>query len=291
MKYSLKHQKSILTLLVFLIPEFSFCQFEVQKENIFVNSFSHDNNEMPLKKSILSFEITASVLPKARITRETGNYRLQSRLQSAYDGGIDYIYNVNRNLSISSGFHAIIGKWNFFANIPSEDLSQYNLDGHSIIWDKDIWGAVRVPLLVEKKINTKKKGLTSIKTGLNLRYSGFVPDLLIGGGGIIDSNNQVIPIFSAFFSEKNNCKPWITFLAGVSKLFVLDNQNILSVGLQADVSTTYFFKGNYIITTPNHPNTSGTYKINGASLGLSIQYIFTGANKRLIREYQEKKQF
>jgi hypothetical protein len=156
-RYSLKHQKSILALLVFLIPEFIFCQFEVQKENIFSNTFSHNNNEMALKKSILSFEITASLLPKARITRETGNYRLQSRLQSAYDGGINYIYNVNRNLSISSGFHAIVSKWNFFANIPSEDLSQFNLDGRSIIWDKDIWGAIRIPLLVEKKNKYKKR--------------------------------------------------------------------------------------------------------------------------------------
>jgi len=49
--------------------------------------------------------------------------------------------------------------------------------------------------------------------------------------------------------------------------------------VQADISPTYFLEGNYEFTIPNKPVTSGTYKISGSSLGLSVQYIFTGKNK------------
>lgn len=245
------------------------------------------NDRPVLKRSNFSIEITASVLPKAIITRTEGSYRLHSHLQSAYDAGINYIYNFNENLSVSSGLRIIIGKRNFFLNVPSEDLSRYNLNGHLIIEDKEIWNVVSVPVWFEKRIDTKKAGLIAVKAGLSLRYSGFMNDLVMKGGGIIDSNNYVINIFSAYFSGNNNNKPWLTFLAGLSKLFVLDNQNILSVSLQADISATYFFKGSYSITIPDKPVTNGTYRINGTSLGLSVQYIFTGANKRLVRTYQK----
>ena len=34
---------------------------------------------------------------------------------------------------------------------------------------------------------------------------------------------------------------------------------------------------------PNKPVTSGTYKINGSSVGLSVQYVFTGTNKQIVK--------
>lgn len=286
MYYFLKNQKGVITLLIFLMSRSGLCQVASKTENIFTD-LNTINNEIVLKKSHFSIEISASVLPKAKISRTEGNYRLQSRLQSAYDGGINYIYNVNKHLLISSGFHVVIGERNFFLNVPSEDVSRYNVSGRLIIFDKQTWGAIRVPLLVEKKINATKGGLISLKAGLNIRYSGFTTDLLMEGGGLYDSNNNVTSIFSASFSERNDNKPWITVLAGASKLFVLDNKNIVSVGLQADISTTYFYTGDYKITIPDKPVTSGRYKINGTSLGLSLQYIFTGVNKRLLRSYQK----
>ena len=108
------------------------------------------------KKKSLSVEIISSILPKAKITRNEGSYMLQSRLQSAYDFGINYVYNFSRNLLISSGFHIILGKRNFYANIPSEDLIRYNLSGQLLIEDKAIWKSIRIPVIVEKKIWPKR---------------------------------------------------------------------------------------------------------------------------------------
>src|SRR5262249_1921124 len=149
--------------------------------------------------------------------------------QLAYEAGLNYIYDLNNNFFFSIGLHGVIGKWMFFADIPSKDLSAYNLDGNSIIWDKEIWGAIKIPVSLEKKIIDKEKGSLSFRAGLSVNYSGFVPDLRMNGGGIIDSNNHVIQIFSASFSENNHYKPWINFLAALSQSFLLKNQNIFSI--------------------------------------------------------------
>src|SRR6266498_359910 len=124
MNYSLKNQRGLLTLLVFLTAKISFCQIS-SSLGLLNNSYEYLNSEIVLKKSNFSIEATASMLPKAKITREKGNYRLRSHLQSAYDIGINYLYSVNKSLLISSGFHFIVGKRNFFLNIPTEDISRY----------------------------------------------------------------------------------------------------------------------------------------------------------------------
>ena len=275
-----KRFRLIMVLCVFL-TKVSLCQ--LPPENLSGNTSRSINSELVMKRSKFGIEVTTSIVPKAKITREAGNYRLRSRFQSAYDAGINYIYDINKSLSFSSGFHVIIGIRNFFANIPDNDIPRFP-SNPPVIEDKDLWSAVRLPLLVEKKINIKKLKTFSLKMGLNIQYSGFMQDESIDG--LVIDSNRIINIFNAELSARNNNNPWITFLAGASKPFVLDNKNILSVGLQANISTTYFYKGSYIITIPNHPNTLGTYKISGTALGLSVQYIFTGTNKRLVRNYQ-----
>lgn len=261
---------------------------------LLVSSYVIGQSEIDKKKQFkstnFSIEIAASILPKAKIRTEEGNYQMKSHLQSSYDIGINIRHRFKADLLIFTGFHMIVGKRNFFAIIPAEDLPGYS-PGYPDLYieDKELWGSMRIPLLLEKGISFKNKSMLFVRTGINLRYSGLMPDLLIGGGGgIIDSNGQVVSIFSASFSGNNDHKPWITFLAGLGKEFELDNHNKLSVSLLADISTTYFYKGNYEITIPNKPITRGTYKINGTSLGLSVQYIFTGYNKRLVRGYEKK---
>ncbi len=278
-------QKSLLAFFLLLAPMLNYCQIISNGKNGLISKvFSSDSL---VKKNHFGIEITASLLPKAKIIKEEGGYQLKSHLQSSFDIGINYLRYLNESIFISTGFHIVIGKRNFFAEIPASDIpGSTNMDEDLLIEDKDIWGSIRIPFILEKNINLKGKPIY-LKTGVNLRYSGFMTDLVMSGGGIIDSNNQVISIFSAFFSGNNNYKPWITFLAGVSKPIVLDNKNILLLSINADISPTYFFKGVYEITIPNKPVTSGTYKISGTSLGLSVQYIFTGYNKRLVRSYQK----
>lgn len=244
--------------------------------------------EKKINKTTMSIEIISSILPKAKITRKEGKYKLQSYLQSSYDLGLNFIYEANKSTSISTGIHFVVGKWNFFKNFPPQDLLPYITDGKKMLESKGLWGAFRFPFLFEKKIDSKKNSSLILKTGINIRYSGLMLDLGIGGGGYYDQNGQMISIFSGDFSGDNNYKPWITFLVGGGKVFSLKNKNILSICLQADISGTYFYIGTYEITIPNQPVSTGTYKINGTSLGLSVQYIFAGENKRIIRSYEKK---
>lgn len=237
------------------------------------------------KKNYISIELSPAIIPPATITRDRGKYKLKSRLQSSYDLGINYLHNINKNLFISTGLHFVIGKRNLFVNIPSEDIN--NADGRNYIEDKELWSCFRIPVIVEKKLYSKKALLLSIRGGVNLRYSGFMSDESFGVT-YLDANNQNTQVFEASYSARNNGKPWITFLCGIYKSIPLNNENILAIGLQADISTKYFFKGDYQITLPNQPITSGKYKINGSSLGLSVQYIFTGSNKRIVKEYEKK---
>jgi hypothetical protein len=280
----LKHTKNWLVFLTLLITKASFSQNPTTKDSL-VNFSPLNKEKTILKRGNLSLEMIASVLPQAKITRDAGKYKLHSRLQSSYDIGINYLYNLNKSLILKTGFHFVVGKWNFFANIPSEDIN--NWDGRNIIEGKELWGTIRIPLQIEKKLPSKKENPAYVNAGIAIRYSGLMTDIGFGST-LLGSNNQNTNIFNADFVITNSYKPWITFLAGISRRFILRNYNILSVGLNADISTTNFLKGTYAITIPNQPVTSGSYSINGSALSLSAGYIFTGANKKLIPKHNKK---
>ena len=268
----LTRKKDFLFCLGPLLTKICFCQ-TADPKNI-------SDSQYETRQNNFGVEIIASILPPAKITRQTGRYELGSHLQSSFDIGINYLHYLHKSLSISTGLHFIVGKRNFFINIPPSDLTNSNPSG-LLIEQKELWGSLRIPLLLEKKISNKRNPF-SIKTGLNFRYSGLMSDESFVGIRY-DSNNRPTEVFNAEISARNNGKPWITFLGGFSKSILLGNKNVLTIGIQADISTTYFLKGSYKITIPNQPITSGTYEINGSSLGLSVQYIFTGSNKQVVK--------
>jgi hypothetical protein len=280
-------QKGLIVLLCLLIANFCKGQ-QAAIENNNKAQIPDFRKKEKKKKTAMGIEISSAVLPKAKIIRASGNYKLQSRLQSSYDIGINFIRSISTNTSLSAGIHFVVGKRNFYLNVPDNDVSQFRVDGLLIVEDKELWGAFRFPILIERKLDSKKWGKVLIKGGLSIRYSGLMPDLRIAGGGVYGPNNQLISIFSGDFSGNNNYKPWITFIVGGGKVFSLKNKNILSLCIQADISGTYFYSGNYEITIPNQPISTGIYKVNGTSLGLSVQYVFTGENKRIVRSYQKK---
>lgn len=260
--------KRLLICLQVLFSKNCFCQI------------ADSNHQKSANKSDLSLELIASILPKAKITRETGNYFLRSHIQSSYDLGLNYNYNINEKTSLATGLHFIVGKRNFFINIPSSDLTNSNPSG-LLIEEKELWGVFKIPILIEKKLSGQINPL-SIKAGFNLKYSGLMSDESFVATRY-DANNRPTDVFYAEISADNNGKPWVTLLGGLFKSILLDNKNILSLGIQTDISTTYFLKSNYEITIPNQPITKGVYKINGSSIGLSVQYTFTGSNRHIIK--------
>lgn len=239
-----------------------------------------------VKKSNIGIEIYASLLPRAKIITKEGGYQLKSHLQSSYGIGINYARFLNKNTSFFTGFHLIIGKRNYFVNIPASDFPGNTFTNDLLLENKDIWSSLRIPLLLQKRVGFIEKNTIFFKCGISLRYSGMMNDEDIEGI-IIDSSGQKTSVFNASLSGRNKGNPWITFISALSKPFVLDNRNIFILEIYLDVSPTYFFKGEYEITIPGKPVSRGDYKISGTSLGLSVQYIFTGTNKQFIRKYRE----
>ena len=250
---------------LFFLPVLCFSQFQ-----------DRHNDSTKLKKSNLGIEATASMLPRATIRKEQGKYKLKSAFQSSYDLGLNYRYNIDQHTTLIAGLHFVVGKRNWFLSVPQQEMPP-NVNGLGLIEDKGLWGSFRLPLLIEKEI---AKSRLRIIAGLNLRYSGLMLDEGYGSP-IFDSSYGYN--FHAELSARNDSKPWLTFLGGLSKSILLDNKNVLSIGLHADISTTYFLKSNYEIDIPNQPYSTGTYKVSGSGLGLSIQYIFTGTNKQIVK--------
>jgi hypothetical protein len=279
-----KYQKGIMLLLVFCILEIFFAK--VLLAQIKTDSLNESNSEKSqFQKSHVAIELIASVLPGANITKESGTYELKSRLQNSYDLGINYVYNFSQHVSLVTGFHVLIGTRNFQAKIPYEDFIGYNLTGTLYVSNRDIWGSIRIPFMIQRKITKENSGSFSIKGGFSLRYSGFMTDESVGGSVILPTN-QTISYFSGIFESRK--KVWATFCLGGDKSFILSNRNILSLGVLADISNTAFFKGNYQIFIPGQSATTGSYALKGSSIGLLLSYTFTGVNKRLARKYISK---
>lgn len=241
-------------------------------------------NKKLRKRSMFSIELIPAVLPKASITLEGAGYRLNSHLQSSYDLGFNGIRPLKNNFSFIYGVHFVLGKFNFFKNIPAADfLPSYQITSDYLIEFKDLWFNLRLPVLIEREFNAGKRNSFGLQVGLSLRYSGMMIGDYSYGEIRSDFNSSYVTIIQMDYTMHNKYKPWLTCLAGYSKSFVLDNKNIIKAALQADISTNNFFKGDYRVVIPGKPSSPGTYKVSGTSLGLSLQYVFTGYNKRKVK--------
>lgn len=287
--FFIQTQKSIITLLCLILPKICICQvaeLKEKEESLQITSMKKKERQKPY----VGIEIITSVLPPGKIDRQEGNYKPYSRLQSSYEIGLNYHYVKPKAVTFSYGFHLIVGKTNFFLDIPDEDtrVFLYQTDGRRIIELKDVWWAFKFPFMIQKEIQTKKWDNIILKTGVNLMYSS-IWDYNIRGEGIIpDTNYQYVSAYSVFFSGDNKYLPWVNFSLGLCKDLILKNNNILTLQLIAVISPTAFYRGNYRITIPGQPVATGTYKVYGNSLGLSLQYYFTGSNKKAVQEYLKK---
>ncbi len=231
---------------------------------------------------IFKLELSTSAVNPGKFKNRTGKYTLQSNIQSSYSLGFIYSKPLSKVISFEIGAGIEVGKRNFYADIPASDNNGF--DGEKLIEDKELWAAIRLPITVEKRI----KNNFGIKAGLVVRYSGFSPEDEFTVTSV-RANNQSFRIFRSQIDGSNDGKPWAAFLLGLSKFYSLKNNNTVSVNLRSEVSFRNFIKGDYEITIPNQPVSTGLYQVNGSSIGLFFQYHFTSSNKRLLRGYQDEK--
>lgn len=288
-------RKRYLSLSFILLVFFTQITTAQNQNKVTDNIDSNKNNfKEVFQKNNISIQIKGSVLPRANFNTREGNYSLYSRPHSSFSAGVNYIINIDEAWSLYAGLHFNLTKSNYFGNIPPADLTgsgvRISEDSPPLIYDKEVYTRLFVPVMVKRRFRFSESGFWDIRAGINLNYSGFSNDVGIGMS-VGDTNNQQINIFYADFKSNNNLKPWISFSLGASKNFLLKNKNLISVELFCELSNTDFLKADYEITIPNKPVTKGTYSVTGSCLGLSVEYTFTGVNKRLVRSYQQKKPF
>ena len=245
------------------------------------------NKESLLSGSILphrsiGVQIQANIAPKGSIATIAGNYPLQSKLQSSFDGGFVCQFNLDSYWNMSYGLQLNIVSTNYYLHIPDSDLPGYPSSGGAPqIEDKQAYFKLAIPVLLSYNFLFDRHSFYSLRTGGKLNYSGFSIDERVSTS-IADSNRQLTKIFQGDFTSGNNKKPWISYILGISKTIKLKNGGLLSIDLLGEVGTTKFIKGNYQITVPNKPVTDGVFSVKGSGAGISFQYLFPKSRKNFL---------
>jgi hypothetical protein len=231
----------------------------------------------------VSIFLSSSVLPKANIHTKEGDYHLNSKLSSNFGVGINYTIRNGATLAFQSGIHFNVLVNNYYLLIPDSDLGGYiSTNGFPQIDINDAYARLTLPVRIIHDLYKNDRYVWNVNGGINIHYNGFLVDRGISVS-LADSNYQYTRIFSSEFDGANKGKPWLSYVLSSSVAFNLKNKDQIRVLLIADLSTTNFLKGEYQITIPNKPVTLGTYSITGSSLGLSVEYVFTGYNRRYAR--------
>lgn len=246
---------------------------------VFSTSVVFSQNKSHLLDSVLPrhyivVQLQAAVAAKGEAKTLTGNYRLQSKLQSLFNGGFVYQLNLDSNWSISYGFQLNIMNTNYYLHIPDADLKGFpSTGGAPQIQDIQVYFKISMPVVLSYNFSFKKNGFYSARTGIKVNYSGFSID---DGMGVTmtDSNRRQVTIFNEKIISSNNYKPWLSYLASLSKTFILKSGSLFSIDLFGELSTTSYVQTSYQITVPNQPVTQGTFNIKGSCVGISMQYFF-----------------
>lgn len=217
-------------------------------------------------------QLIAAAVSKPEFSVTAGNYRLQSKLQALFGAGFNYYVSLDQSFSMIYGLEVHLLSTNYFLLIPDSDLPGFlSTNGAPQIQDKEVYFKVAFPLLLSYRLGKTTKGGYSLTAGLKVNYSGFSPDL-ITTTQIADASLQRETIFRGEFKSSNDKKPWVTFVAGVSKNVYLGKKSELSVALLLELSRTNFIEGSYTISVPNQPVTNGSYAVKASSVGIGLQY-------------------
>lgn len=224
------------------------------------------------RRCYFGVQFFATAVPKPDFRVTAGTYRLQSKLQALFGAGLNYFVSLDQSFSMVYGLEVHLLSTNYFLLIPDNDLAGFlSTEGAPQIQDKEVYFKMAFPVLLSYRLgNTNKTGY-SLSAGLKLNYSGFSPDISTNTQ-IADASLQRETIFRGEFKSSNNKKPWVTFLASVSKNVYLGKKSDLSVALLFELSPTNFIEGNYTITVPNQQVTTGSYAVKASSLGIGLQY-------------------
>jgi hypothetical protein len=240
------------------------------------------------KGSFFSFYLNPYISQKAKCVRQSGDYPLNAAVSSGLEVGGNYFINFNNNYSLVVGAHAGFSGRNFILFIPKSDFSpnlENNIDFHGrVTKDYDLY--LSAPVWFEKRWTRKNNSAWNADAGINIRYDPDDAYYYYDYGGI-DVNGQPVLVLDLGGFAGNNQTPWLNYNIGGGYSIFLSNYNFLRINLVANISATRYINFVYTIDVTGKPQSTGTYSSNLSYVGLSIDYILTGTNKRLVNFYEK----
>jgi hypothetical protein len=255
-------------------------------------NYSHDSlvKSALLNRSFFGFSILPYVVNKAKATPLSGAYHLETIYMYGFEAGPNYHVNINKNYSLIIGLHGGAAATNYKLFISKSDFNpNLNFDVHEDGQLTSAWDFyMSVPIWIEKRWFMKNNSFWNFITGANVRY---YPIRYYGdeaGINYPDVNGNYVLVLDINASIGNNLRPWVNYNTGGGYSMLLRNNNYLQCNLVANFSGKKIIDGTYQINVSGKPQSTGKYSENWSYIGLSFSYIFTGANKRLRKMYEQK---
>jgi hypothetical protein len=239
------------------------------------------------KRSWFGFYLSKYNAEKGKPVRQTGAYSMSASSVAGIEAGGNYYINFNKDYSLIVGAHVGFSGRNFKLFIPKSDFTpnlenDINFRGR-LTKDYDIY--LSAPIWAERRWTGKNNSTWNLDAGINLRFDPNEEGYGYDYGGI-DVNGQGVLVLDMNGDIGNNLKPWLNYNVGGGYSFFLSNYNFLRINLLANFSATKIANFNYTIDVTGKPQSTGIYSANLSYVGLSFSYIFTGANKRLLKLYE-----
>ena len=146
---------------------------------------------------------------------------------------------------------------------------------------------ISAPLWLERRWRHNEKNFWNLNAGINVR---FYPDDFseILSSTYYDVNGQYVTVVDMELEVGRAFKPWVNYNFGGGYSYFLKNNNFFRLNFLVNLSGTSIANGVYYINVTGKPVSTGTYKSNLSFVGLSLNYIFTGTNKRLFRQFKKE---
>jgi hypothetical protein len=273
----------------FFLIGFLFSSFglNAQQKNItrsmLLKDFVFKGNHIDFNFSVLSAF-------KSRLKGITGNYPVSTTATPGLVLSFKYRINFNNYYSLITGAEAIVTGRNFVTSFNKNDFSP-PLDKDYKLQGKDSYLAnliLSLPVLLEKRILYRNTKFFFGSAGIRFNVSTGA-DFDIFSINLPTINNSLYDAGEVNVYANNDAKPWLSFPLNAGHSWLLKNNNLLQLGVCANISFTKYVNGTYRITIPGQPETTGKYSSTGSYIGVSLNYIFTNANYRIRKEYEKIK--
>lgn len=251
------------------------------------NSIKENISKVLFKGNYFGFYLNPYLAQKGKPVRQSGAYSLGASNTPGMEVGGNYFINFNETYSLIVGAHAGFSGRNFELFVSKSDFNpnlqnDINFRGR-LTKDYDIY--LSVPIWFEKRWTRKKNNTWNLDAGINVRFDPDEAIYIYDYGGF-DVNGQYVPVLDLEGWAGNNLKPWLNYNIGGGYSMFLRNYNFIRINLVANFSATKVVNFNYTIDVTGKPQSTGTYSARLSYIGLSFNYIFTNANKRLLTLYE-----